>query len=77
MVLAISISILFLGVGSLLQPSRGYLLVNGGFIQFGSTNAHDLAGLEILRVEVEVPGWSMNENNVIRANTQGQTDPWI
>ncbi|MEM0439115.1 MAG: hypothetical protein QXX84_00280 [Sulfolobales archaeon] len=52
-------------------------MVNGGFIQFGSTNAHDLAGLEILRVEVEVPGWSMNENNVIRANTQGQTDPWI
>ncbi|HWQ17564.1 MAG TPA: hypothetical protein VNL13_07020 [Sulfolobales archaeon] len=39
---------------------------------FGSTAAHDPVGLEILRVEVEIPDVAMNKK-MIGMNIQGQT----
>jgi len=37
-------------------PSHPGLNLDGSRVLFGSTTAHEPTGLEILRVEVEVPG---------------------
>lgn len=44
-------------------PSHPGSKLDGSHMPFGSTAAHDPTGSEILRVEVEVPGWTMNKKN--------------
>ncbi|MEM2203729.1 MAG: hypothetical protein QXI22_05165 [Sulfolobales archaeon] len=53
-------------------PSHPGSKLDGSHMPFGSTAAHDPTGSEILRVEVEVPGWTMNKK-MIGMNIQGQT----